>query len=63
MALEKLLATKSDPNDNSLTLRQLAIARKLTEDQVIEAVASSKKIEGWGGQSGEERRFRLTRAR
>lgn len=57
--LEKVLARKTRPNDNSLTLKQLAIAATLTEEQVIEAASQSKKIEPWAGQSGSEYRFRI----
>jgi hypothetical protein len=60
-ALVKLLATKTAPNDNSLTLQQLAASLKLTEGQVIEAASKSKVVEGWGGQLGNETRFRLVR--
>jgi hypothetical protein len=59
--LEKVLAAKTAPNDDSLTLQQLATVLKLTEDQVIETASKSKKVEGSGGQSGNERRFRLIR--
>lgn len=60
-ALENLLAKKNQPNDDSLTLRQLAVELTLTEDQVIEAASRSKKIEPWFGQSGTEYRFRMNR--
>jgi hypothetical protein len=59
--LETLLATKSQPNDDSLTVQQLAIALTLTEDQVIEAASRSKKIQSWAGQSGKEYRFKMIR--
>jgi len=59
--LEKVLAGKTAPNDDSLTLQQLATVLKLTEDQVTETASKSKKVEGWGGQSGNEHRFRLIR--
>ena len=35
-ALEQILAKKNRPNDDSLTLKQLAIELTLTEKQVIE---------------------------
>jgi len=59
--LETLLAGKTGPNDDSLTLQQLASHLGLTEDQVIEAASRSKKIEPWIGQSGKEYRFRTKR--
>ena len=59
--LEKVLASKTAPNDDFLELQQLATVLKLTEDQVIEAASKSKKVAGWGGQSGKERRFKLIR--
>ena len=59
--LEKLLATKNRPNDDSLTIPQCATELKMTEDQVIEAASKSRKVEGWGGQSGLERRLRTKR--
>ena len=59
--LEKLLATKTRPNDDSLTISQCATALKMTEDQVIEAASKSRKVEGWCGQSGLERRLRTKR--
>ena len=60
-ALEELLAKKNQPRDDSLTLRQLAIALTLTENQVIEAASLSKKIESSAGQSGKDYRFKLIR--
>lgn len=60
-SLEKILETKNRPNDDSLTLEQLAAASVMTSDQVIEAASRSKKIEPWGGQSGNEYRFRIKR--
>jgi hypothetical protein len=59
--LEKLLESKSAPNDDSLTVQQLSIALALTEDQVIESASRSKVIETWAGQSGNEYRFKLIR--
>jgi hypothetical protein len=59
--LEALLATKTGINDDSLTLHQLANALVLTEPEVIEAAAQSKKVEPWAGQSGQESRFRIKR--
>jgi hypothetical protein len=58
-ALEKALSKKTQLNDNSLTVQQLAIELTLTEDQVIDAAARSRVIEPWAGQSGTEYRFRL----
>jgi hypothetical protein len=58
-ALERELAKKNQPADDSLTLQQLATALTLTKEQVIEAASRSKKIEPWAGQSGEEYRFRM----
>jgi hypothetical protein len=60
--LEQALAKKTQPNDDSLTLAQLAIDLVLTEPQVIEAASRSKKVESWAGQSGKEYRFRMKRA-
>jgi hypothetical protein len=60
--LERLLETKRAPSDDSLTLKQLAIALCLTEDQVIESASRSRKIEPWAGQSGTEYRFRFIRS-
>jgi hypothetical protein len=60
-AIERELKKKTQPNDDSLTVDQLAIAIKATEEQVIEAAGRSSKIEGWGGQTGNERRFKLIR--
>ena len=59
--LEALLAQKTQPNDDSLTVQQIAIALMLTESQVIEAASRSAIIESWAGQSGQEYRFRLKR--
>jgi hypothetical protein len=59
--LETLLSGKTQPNDDSLTLHQLAIDLTLTEPQVIEAASRSRKIEPWAGQSGTEYRFRVKR--
>jgi hypothetical protein len=56
--IEKLLATKTGINDDSLTRSQIATTCGITEDQVSEAASKSKKVEGWGGQSGNEYRFR-----
>ena len=58
-ALEKALSKKTQLNDNSPTVQQLAIELTLTEDQVIDAAARSRVIEPWAGQSGNEYRFRL----
>jgi hypothetical protein len=60
--IEDELSKKNKPNDDSLTVMQLAIKLALTESQVIEAAAISKKVESWAGQSGEEYRFRTKRA-
>ena len=60
--LEQALAKKTQPNDDSLTLAQLAVDLVLTEPQVIEAASRSKKVESWAGQSGKEYRFRMKRA-
>jgi hypothetical protein len=59
--LETVLAGKIQPNDDSLTLSQLAIALTLTEPQVIEAASRSKKIERWAGRTGKESRYRIKR--
>jgi hypothetical protein len=58
-AVEKALSKRTQPNDNSLTIQQLAIELTLTEDQVIEAAGRSKIIESCTGQSGSEYRFRI----
>jgi len=59
--VESALALKTAPNDDSLLASQLAADLKLTEDQVIEAAYHSKKINGWGGQLGNERRLKFVR--
>jgi hypothetical protein len=58
-AVEKALSKRTQSNDNSLTVQQLAIELTLTEDQVIDAAARSRKIESCTGQSGDEYRFRI----
>jgi hypothetical protein len=60
-AIEKLLAAKSAPNDDTLTLEQIAAVTKMTIEQVIEAAASSKLIEGTEGHLGNERCLRYIR--
>jgi hypothetical protein len=59
LKIEKLLLTKSQPNDNSIRVSQLASELGLTELQVIEAAARSEKIESWSGQLGNEYRLRI----
>jgi hypothetical protein len=48
-ALERVLAKKNQPGDDSLTLQQLGTALTLTDEQVIEAASRSKKVRavGW----------------
>jgi len=58
IAVEKLLAKKSRPMDDSLTLEQIAGQLKFTTEQVLEAASRSKKIEGTTGLLGNERRLR-----
>ena len=62
VALETKLAEKNHLNDDSLTLKQLAVALKLAEDQVIEAASRSKKIESWEGQTGSEYLLRMKKS-
>ncbi|MGH6935841.1 MAG: hypothetical protein ACRED2_06620, partial [Methylocella sp.] len=59
--LETALAGKTQPNDDSVALSQLAISLTLTEPQVVEAASRSSKIETWAGHSGTEYRFRIKR--
>jgi hypothetical protein len=51
-AVENALAKKTQPNDNSLTISQVAAIVTATEDQVIEAASNSKRVESSGGQLG-----------
>jgi hypothetical protein len=53
-AVENAVAKKTQPNDNSLTIPQVAAIITATEDQVIEAAAKSKskRVESSGGQLG-----------
>ena len=62
-ALEAILQKKNKPNDDSLTLQQLAVELTLTESQIIEAASRSKKIESWAGQLGKDYRLRMKRDR
>jgi hypothetical protein len=59
--LETILRTKTAPNDDSLTLAQLAAHFGMTEEQVIKAASRSRVIQPWGGQLGNERRYRIKR--
>lgn len=59
--IEKLLAKKVKPGDDSLKVSQIAKHLNLTEQQVIKAVGINEFIVGSVGQSGEERRLRLIR--
>jgi hypothetical protein len=60
--IEALLEKKNQPNDDSLTLQQIAGPLKLTIEQVLEAASRSDKIEGVGGVNCEtERRLRYVR--
>jgi hypothetical protein len=61
LALEAILAKKDQPHDDSLKLSQLAADLKLTVEQVLEAAQASKKIEGYGGELGNDRRLRYIR--
>jgi hypothetical protein len=55
-SLESVLSKKSLRGpDSSLTLQQLAAYANLTEDQVVEATANSKKIGSFEGNSKEHR--------
>jgi hypothetical protein len=51
-AMEKVLAKKTQTNDNSLTVSQVAALITATEDQVIEAAAKSKRVKSNGGRLG-----------
>jgi len=55
IAVEEELARKIAPNDDSLSVSQLAAKLKLTDDQVIEAAYHSKKVEGSEGLRNERR--------
>ena len=57
-AVENLLRAKTDPNDDTLTIEQVAAPLKLTIDQVLEAAQRSQRIEGTGAVRREERRLR-----
>src|SRR5215472_5492172 len=59
LKIEKLLLTKTRPNDDSVRVDQIAAAFSCTDQQVIEAAARSKKIEPWSGQLGNEHRLRI----
>jgi len=59
--IEEALKKKTGINDDSLSVTQLAAQFKLTVEQVVEAAARSEKIEGYGGQLGNERRLRYVR--
>ncbi len=59
-ALEIALVKKSQANDDTLTLRQLAAQLTATEDQVIEAASKSKKVRSTVGRLGNEYRFTLS---
>jgi hypothetical protein len=59
--IERLLATKTAPNDDSLTESQLAAHFGTSESVIAAAANGSKKIEPWGGHLGDERRWRCIR--
>jgi hypothetical protein len=59
--VEELLKRKSDPNDDTLTLEQVAAPLKLTIEQVLEAAQRSSYIEETGSVRREERRLRYIR--
>jgi hypothetical protein len=61
VAVEKLLATKNQPGDDSLKLEQIAANLKLTIEQVLEAAQASARIEGCTASFGGERRLRYVR--
>jgi hypothetical protein len=58
-AVEALLAKRTQPGDNSLTLEQIAAYLKLTIEQVLAAAQASSRIEGCtASYGGNERRLR-----
>ncbi len=60
--VETLLERKNKPNDDSLTVSQVAAKLNLTDEQVIEAAYNNKKIEGSEGQTGGQRRLKFIRS-
>src|SRR5204862_8306505 len=58
LQIEKILEKKNQPNDDSLTLRQLAIELTVTQPDVIEAASRSKKVKGWAAHVDREYRLR-----
>ncbi len=61
LRMEEILKGKSQPNDDSLTLHQLAMELTATEAQVIKAASRSKKVEGWAGHVDQQYRLRYIR--
>ena len=59
--IEAILIKKNQPHDDSLKLSQLAADLKLTVEQVLEAAQTSSKVEGYGGDLGNDRRLRYVR--
>ena len=57
--VEGALLKKTRPDDNSLSVQQLAIALTLTEDQVIDAAGRSRLVKSCTGKSESEYRFRI----
>jgi hypothetical protein len=61
LRIEKILEEKKLPNDDSLTLRQIAVELTVTQPDVIEAASRSKKVEGWAGHVDQQYRLRYRR--
>jgi hypothetical protein len=59
--IEALLKGKIDPGDNTLTRRQIADELGMTEEQVIDVAARSKRIQSTSGHLGSEPRYRYKR--
>jgi hypothetical protein len=59
--IEALLKRKADPGDDTLTRRQIADELGMTEEQVIDVAARSKKVQPTSGHLGSEPRYRYMR--
>jgi hypothetical protein len=59
--IERLLETKNTPNDDSLTLGQIACHFGRSEDEVMQVMRRSRRATPWSGQLGNERRYRAVK--